>query len=214
MESEATITNDSAPVDSAPDSGADIGSTMEQVYDAHHESDDTQSATDIGSNEWNADHTVTDQTPEQTYSPSDQLGVQMPLAWGKSQEALWNGLTPDAQRYIADRELQAQRRLSELGHLAKHGDVGQAFESYKAQGVVPLGEDGQPLSAPQVLESALAFDQQLRQSPAEAITALANAHGVDLAGLLAFSRTPDIRPRSCRLRPSSPRRCSATLQQR
>ena len=88
MESEATITNDSAPVDSAPDSGADIGSTMEQVYDAHHESDDTQSATDIGSNEWNADHTVTDQTPEQTYSPSDQLGVQMPLAWGKSQEAL------------------------------------------------------------------------------------------------------------------------------
>jgi hypothetical protein len=75
------------------------------------------------------------------------------------------------------------RLTSAPTNVAKHGDIGQAFESYRAQGVVPLGEDGQPMSAPQVLESALAFDQQLRRSPAEAITALANAHGVNLAEL-------------------------------
>jgi hypothetical protein len=117
--------------------------TMEAVYDSHHGSDQDSDASEYVSNE-------TETLPTENFAPEQPVetptSLQMPQAWGKSQEAIWNGLTPDAQRYVAQRELEAQRRISELGHLAKHGDVGQTFESYKAQGLVPHGEDGQPLT--------------------------------------------------------------------
>jgi hypothetical protein len=190
MESEVTTISDSEPADTSSDAGADIGETMEAVYDAHNPGHADQphlsgeESEHVSSDEVQGESFAPEQPAETVEPPTD---VRMPQAWSKEQAAVWNSLTPDAQRYIAERELQAQRRISELGHLAKqqpsNDDFGQQFESIRAQGLVPLGDDGQPLSAPQVIESALAFDQALRQSPAEAITALAAAHNVDLAAL-------------------------------
>jgi hypothetical protein len=190
MEDVQTITEDTAPADTSPDSDtsptsdADMTAEMGQIFDAHNPGSDNEPSEhvdEVDSTESSAD---TEQPVETVESPTS---VRMPQAWSKEQAEVWNSLTPDAQRYVAQRELEAQRRISELGHLAKQqpgiDDFGQQFESIRAQGLVPLGDDGQPLSAPQVVESALAFDQALRQNPAEAITALAQAHGLNLAEL-------------------------------
>jgi hypothetical protein len=184
---------DTAPADTSADDGADIGQTMEAVYDAHNP-EDSEPSEYVSSNEAHTESFANTEQPADTIETPTSL--QMPQAWSKEQAAVWNGLTPDAQRYIADRERQAQQKISELGHLAKHGDIGQAFESYKAQGLVPHGEDGQPLSAQGVIESALSFDQALRQNPSEAISALARSHNVDLAALAGVQgpsgHSPDV----------------------
>jgi hypothetical protein len=186
MVEDQITTNDTGPADTSPDSGADIGSTMEAVYDAHNPDQESEPSEYVS----NEPRRSADAALELQENPEDEPseiesppGSQMPLSWGKDREALWSNLDPQTQAFIAQRELEAQRRISELGRTAKHGDIGEAFEHYRAQGVIPLGENGEPLSAPEVLESALAFDRQLRTDPAAAITALANAHGVSLAAL-------------------------------
>jgi hypothetical protein len=182
---EEPITTDADTSDSNLDSVME--SEMSRIYDARHDAEpDTPPDDGPGTvretmgKVW--DDKDTEQSPvpepETTESPT---GVRMPQAWSKEQAAVWNGLTPDAQAYIAERELQAQRRISELGTLAKGGEVHQVFEHYRNQGLVPLDDSsGELISATRLIESALELDYALRQSPAQVIHALANAHGVDL----------------------------------
>jgi hypothetical protein len=196
MENAPTITNDTEPVDSAPDAGADsIGASMEAAYDRVNP--DQGSEPESGHVSSDEEYTESFE-PEQPAETVESTGVRMPQAWSKEQAEVWNSLTSDAQRYVAERELQAQRRISELGNLAKRGDWIEEFESYRSHGAVPLGNDGQPLSASQVVESALEFDHLLRQNPVETIARLAHAHGVDLGGLAGVQAPQGVDPQYIR----------------
>jgi hypothetical protein len=59
-------------------------------------------------------------------------------------------------------------------------DVGKVFQDFQSQGLVPRHDDGRELTASEVVQSALDFDQALRRQPAAVIQALAAAHGVQL----------------------------------
>jgi hypothetical protein len=209
------ITTDAGPVDSTPDTGDTMHSEMAATFDRMEGGE---------SNTPSAPNTSPEPTAEEAYqqihglldSVSKSLGdlpqetrdhfrkatepVPLPQAWAADKAQLWSQLDRATQEYVSTREQEAHNKITELGRLAKQpgADVGEVFEGFRSQGLVPTGEDGKPLSAPQVIESALAFDQQLRQSPAEAIAALANAHGVNLLELASVQGHQQVDPNQIR----------------
>jgi hypothetical protein len=119
-------------------------------------------------------------------------GTPMPQSWGQDKAEIWNQMNRHAQEYIVQRELEAQRaitakgqELAELRQLAEQprggdGDFAAAFESYRAQGLVPRHNDGREVTAGEIVQEALAIDQALRSNPEQVIAMLAQAHGVNL----------------------------------
>src|SRR5262249_19737840 len=91
----------------------------------------------------------------------------MPQAWGQDKSELWGKLDRSAQEYIAERELQAQQKISELGNQAKASSLDEVIGKYSAH--IPRGPDGQAMSPPAVLESLLQAHYTLEQNPAAAI---------------------------------------------
>jgi hypothetical protein len=159
-----------------PTTDAEMTSTMATVYDSHHAEESEPS----GYVEHGPDSTETYEQPVET--PQSPTGLPMPRSWSASQASVWNSLSPEAQAYVAKRDDEQHRKITELGRKAAEstGEVGQIYEEFRSRGQIPLGEDGREISATQVVRSALDFDQALRQSPAAVIQALAQAHGVKL----------------------------------
>jgi hypothetical protein len=108
--------------------------------------------------------------------------INMPQAWGQDRSELWSKLDRSAQAYIAERELQAAQKISELGNRGKLPDeFGSVMEKYGS--VIPRGPDGNPMAPPAVMESLLVAHHALETHPAAAIQWLANSYGVNLGEL-------------------------------
>jgi hypothetical protein len=109
--------------------------------------------------------------------------VAMPQAWSQEKAELWDKLDRQAQAYIAERELQAQQKISELGHRGKPADdFAPVLERY-ANHIPRDPATGQPMPAPAVMESLLAAHHALETHPQAALQWLANSYGVDLGQL-------------------------------
>jgi hypothetical protein len=74
----------------------------------------------------------TDQTQAKVAEPSS-TAIEAPASWSAEKKALWPSLSPDAQSYIAQREGEAHKRISELGQTVKATEpIRQVIDHYKS----------------------------------------------------------------------------------
>jgi hypothetical protein len=73
---------------------------------------------------------ISDQTQTQTIEPP-KAAIEAPVSWSADMKAKWAALPPEAQQYVAQRESEAHKRISELGQTAKaHESFRQVAEQY------------------------------------------------------------------------------------
>jgi hypothetical protein len=154
--------------EAAPAVSADVpGPSLEEVYSKRDAAlDGVVSVFD----------TLPDEAREYLRSAIDR--PKMPQAWSADRAEAWAKLDASTQAYIAQRELEAQQKISELGNRKSSDEFAPVLERYGS--VIPRGQDGQPMAPPQVLESLLSAHHALEQNPAAAIQWLAQSYGLDL----------------------------------
>ena len=125
------------------------------------------------------------QEPSEAESePEETPAIDPPASWTSEAKEKWNLLSPELQNYVAERESQAQSRLSELGRAVRaNEDVKSQLEQLEGRAKQLGMERGQ------ALEKLLAADALLERDPANAIKWLAQNYRVDLASLV---QTPQI----------------------
>lgn len=128
--------------------------------------------------------TATEQAQEATPAETEEKSsVEVPASWTSEAKEKWTQLSPDLQKYIADRESQAQSRLSELGRAVKATETVRPYleplTRLAAQRGIDPGEG---------LRRLLAADEALARNPAAALKWLADSYRVDLS---QFGRPAD-----------------------
>lgn len=167
-----------APAVSTPSS---IEDTMSAVFDrmTPPRSDGGQFATKV-SPDSEAQAAPADEAKETNQEPAAPTvepakpAIDPPLSWTAEMKAKWASLPPDTQEYIAKRDGEAHKRITELGETAKSVELIRAvIDKYRTT------FDGVPVQ--EGLERLLAANQYLERSPVEAIQWLAKAYNVDLS---------------------------------
>ena len=121
----------------------------------------------------------TDDTSETGEQHSD---IAPPVSLNAKAREHWASLPAEMKQFIAEREQQAQQKISELGlHARTARELGQVFEQYHE--TAPKLADGRPAPPTQVMHHLLAANDALERNPAEALQWLANHYGVDLGSL-------------------------------
>lgn len=119
-----------------------------------------------------------DQNPAETVvEPPKTAAIDAPLSWSAEMKAKFGSLPPDAQSYIAQREGEAHKRISELGQQVKaiepiRNVVEHYRETFQRNGVAPA--DG--------IARMLSVEAMLERDPEGAIHEIARAYGVNLSG--------------------------------
>lgn len=172
------------PVTEAP---ATIEQTMADVFDKHNPQEQV-GRSDNGQFQSKAEpeskaveapqeaapaETVTQDAPAVDPEPAKPV-IGKPQAWAAEKAEMWAKLSPEAQEYIAQREGEAQRRMSQLGETESAvKKLNAVMEPYRGF----LGN-----VAPDVaLANYLQADRLLRESPQQAIQWLAQQYGIDLS---------------------------------
>lgn len=114
----------------------------------------------------------TDQAQTTTPEPA-KLAIDAPQSWSAEMKAEWAKLTPAQQEYIAKREGEAHKRITELGTTAKSAESYKAvFDKHRAS--------LKGANEAEALDKLLAANAFLERSPTDAIKWLAEAYRVDL----------------------------------
>jgi hypothetical protein len=127
-----------------------------------------------------------DQNPAETVvEPPKVAAIDAPLSWSAEMKAKFASLPPDAQSYIAQREGEAHKRISELGQQVKaiepiRSVVEHYRETFQRNGLEPA--DG--------IARMLSVETMLEQDPVGAIHQIAKAYGVDLSGSQSATQEP------------------------
>ena len=122
------------------------------------------------------------ETPQEptteTVEPEETPAIDMPASWAADRKELWDKLSPDIKQFVADRESQAQSRLSELGRAVK------ATEPLKPHLEALEGlARANGLQSTDALQRLVTAGYRLQQDPKSAIQWLAQSYGVDLSQL-------------------------------
>jgi hypothetical protein len=119
---------------------------------------------------------ITQEPTTETVEPEKSPVIDMPASWASDRKGIWDTLSPEARQIVADRESQAQTRLSELGRTVKsiepikpHLEQLQRIASQKG------------IQAQDALQRLIAADEFLDRDPKAAIQWLANAYRLDLS---------------------------------
>src|SRR5262245_24487120 len=123
----------SAPADSISSDDA-MTREMSQTFDRVRAREDDPSAP-------SAQDTAPERAAEEAYTrrstaldeAREALGpVAMPHAWSSDRSEAWSSLPRDVQSYIAERELSAAQKISELGQQAAKpaADIGSVLSQY------------------------------------------------------------------------------------
>lgn len=105
--------------------------------------------------------------------------VEAPRAWTAEQKAVWDKLTPEAQKVILDREQSEATFRSNTGRLAsEYAPIKHVLDGYK-----PYLDQVAKGDAAGYLNQLLAASHALDTKPAETIKELAKMYGVDLGQL-------------------------------
>lgn len=186
---EATAIADVQTVESHADQMDAIAKTMSDAYDkinpqrddgGRFKSDASAAEMDNaeGAESSDADKTeITDQTQkEEGAEPHKIAAIDAPISWSAEMKAKWAALPPDAQAYVAQRESESHKRISELGQQVK------AFEPIR--NVVEHFRDTfnrTGLAPHDAFARMMAMESRLETDPVGAINDIAAAYGVDLS---------------------------------
>jgi hypothetical protein len=108
--------------------------------------------------------------------------IAPPVSLNAKAREHWASLPTEMKQFIAEREVQSQQKISELGQHARTArELGQVFEQFHE--TAPKLADGRPAPPTQVMHHLLAANDALERNPSEAIQWLANHYGVDLGSL-------------------------------
>lgn len=137
------VAPDAGTVDSATPSNetndiwSSIDQTMDKAYDKANPSreDNGQFKGDakVAPEGEEPEKQVSDQTQAEAKVEPATPAIDAPSSWSAEKKALWPSLSPDAQAYIAQREGEAHRRISELGQTVKATEpIRSVIDHYKA----------------------------------------------------------------------------------
>jgi hypothetical protein len=128
--------------------------------------------------------TTTDQPTAPEAEPAAPA-IEPPASWSAEKKAIWSLLPPDAQEYVAQRESEAHKAISEKGSRAAEYDaVEAAIGQNKTKLVSEYG------SVPRAVETLVNVAVQAGQRPAEFIQWFAQQHRIDLSQLSAPAGNP------------------------
>lgn len=101
---------------------------------------------------------TTDQTQAKAIEPPAVAAIEAPASWSAEKKAMWPSLSPDAQSYIAQREGEAHKRISELGQTVKATEpirqiVDHYKQDYQSRGLDPARAVASLFEAQRVLDS-------------------------------------------------------------
>jgi len=117
----------------------------------------------------------TGQSPTEAVREQPTAAIAPPQSWSADMKPKWESLPPDIREYVAKRESEAQKRISELGQAeSATRPIRELYEHFR-----PVYES-KGLSADQA--TALLFQAQakLDRDPVNAIAEIAHAYGIDL----------------------------------
>lgn len=122
------------------------------------------------------DKPITDQTQTTEAVEPAKPAIEAPVSWSAEMKAKWASLSPEAQTYVAQREGEAHKRISELGTQVKAYEpiravIEQYGETFRRNGLQP--HDG--------IARMMAVHNMLEQDAPTAIKQIAEAYGVDLS---------------------------------
>src|SRR3990172_1507667 len=179
--SDVTVTTESAtpaPVTIVPAEKPTVEATLGEIYDKIHKprteggkfaAKESKNETVEQPNKTAAPDTETAQEPDKAAVKPEKPVIDMPKSWSADRTSIWQSLSPEAQEIVAQREGEAQKRLSELGETAKAAEpLRQIVDRYKSS----IGNR----SPEQALEALFQAEERLRSSPDEAILWLAQAY--------------------------------------
>lgn len=120
---------------------------------------------------------ITDQ-PETTTAEPAAPAIEPPSSWSAEKKAIWSSLPPDAQAYVAQRESDAHKAISEKGQRAAMYDaVEQAIGEHKTALISEYG------SVDRAVNTLVNVAMQAGQRPAEFVRWFAQQHRLDLSQL-------------------------------
>jgi hypothetical protein len=129
------------------------------------------------------DHSVRETPANESEAKSAEQSVsevKPPQSLNAKAREHWGSLPKEMQEYVSQRETDAQRRISELGHEAKAArTINSIIDNYSAR----LPEHDRQIPREKHIELLYAANEALLANPARAIQWLAQAHNVDLAQL-------------------------------
>ncbi len=128
---------------------------------------------------------VSQEPAPETIEPA-KPAIDPPTSWTSEVKAKWAELPPDLQEYIAKREGESHKRITELGETAKHTERLQGlFQQYKA-----ISNHDDPLAE---FQNLLYTKSQLLRDPVGSLKQIASDLGVDLG---QFATSPTSEPES------------------
>lgn len=115
-----------------------------------------------------------DQPPAEAAKPAEPA-IEPPTSWSADMKAKWAALPPDAQQYIAQRESEAHKRISQFGEQVKAiepvAKIAQQHKNYfAAKGATPE----------QWFQNIVGMSQMFDQNPVQVLEHLAQQKGIDL----------------------------------
>lgn len=122
--------------------------------------------------------TKPDAASEDAKAPPPKAAVQAPNSWSAEHKAHWAKVPPEVQAYIAQRETESHKAISELGKYAKAMESMDRVIEPHAETIKRSG-----VSVPEYVNHLLAADQWLRRDPVNAMKELARQYNVDLNAL-------------------------------
>ena len=106
--------------------------------------------------------------------------LHQPVSLNAKAREHWASLPTEMKQFIAEREVQSQQKISELGQHARAArQINAVIDNYAAH----LPEQERAIPREKHIELLYAANDALQQDPARAIQWLAQAHSVDLAEL-------------------------------
>lgn len=119
----------------------------------------------------------TEAKPDVKAEPS-KTAIVAPQSWKAEAKAKWDTLPPDVQAYVAERETQAHKQISELGQKASAIDeLGKVIEPHRGRmnGTNPTD----------YINNMFAADAALARDPVDFIKKISTHYGIDLNSLVS-----------------------------
>ncbi len=129
--------------------------------------------------------TQTTDQPEAQATEPEPPAIEAPASWSADKKATWATLPRDVQEYVAQREADAHKAISEKGSRAAAYDaVEAAIGEHRAQLVAEYG------SIDRAIGSLANIAIEAGRRPADFVRWFAQQHGVDLSTLTQPAGTP------------------------
>jgi hypothetical protein len=189
--SDEMIQSEAAPVDTAPAQSEPVSQPevpsdpmereMAATFDKIHQprGEDGKWARPP---EWKPEAGPSEIPADDSETGEQHSDIAPPVSLNAKAREHWASLPTEMKQFIAEREVQSQQKISELGQHARTArEIGQVFEQYRE--TAPKLADGRSAPPTQVMHHLLAANDALERNPTEAIQWLANHYGVDLGSL-------------------------------